>query len=224
MQDFQSLCRRVGYRFQNVNLLHQALTHRSYSADNNERLEFLGDGLLNLIIAESLFQRFEEQTEGNLSRMRAKLVNGETLAEIGRDFQLGDFLRLGTGELNAGGRERDSILADAVEALIGAIYLDSDFDTCRQHVLSWFSSRLASINPRSSHKDAKTKLQEFLQARKMDLPVYDLVDISGADHQQCFTVSCSVAMLNQPLLASGGSRRKAEQAAAEAVLNALQAL
>lgn len=224
MQDVQSLCRGLGYPFQDHRLLQQALTHRSYSAENNERLEFLGDGLLNLIIAEALFQRFPDQTEGDLSRMRAGLVNGETLAMIGRDFQLGDFLRLGTGEKNAGGRERDSILADAVEALIGAMYLDSDFETCRRQVLHWFSSRMAAINPRASHKDAKTKLQEFLQARKMDLPVYELIEVSGADHQQLFTVSCTVAMLSRPLQASGASRRKAEQAAAEAVLNELQSL
>lgn len=223
MQDVQLLCGLVGYLFRDPGLLQRALTHRSYAAENNERLEFLGDGLLNLIIAEALFRRFPELKEGELSRMRAELVNGVTLAELARDFRLGDFLRLGTGEKNAGGRERDSILADAVEALIGAIYLDSDFDLCRQQVLNWFSRRLQSMNPRASHKDAKTRLQEFLQARKLALPVYELADVSGADHQQIFTVSCRIEMLNRPLQATGTSRRKAEQAVAEAALGELQA-
>ncbi len=199
-----------------------AMTHRSFSAVNNERVEFLGDSLLNMIIAEALYLRFPDVDEGDLSRIRSLLVSGKTLATVAVEFELGRFLRLGAGEKNSGGQRRASTLADAVEALIGAIYLESGFDVCRERVLAWFAPRLASLNPEVSHKDPKTRLQEFLQGRKQPLPDYQLVETAGADHQQTFIVSCSISLLKSSVSASGSSRRKAEQAAAEKVLLALK--
>ncbi len=199
-----------------------AMTHRSFSAVNNERVEFLGDSLLNMIIAEALYLRFPDVDEGDLSRIRSLLVSGKTLAAVAVEFELGRFLRLGAGEKNSGGQRRASTLADAVEALIGAIYLESGFDVCRERVLAWFAPRLASLNLESSHKDPKTRLQEFLQGRKQPLPDYQLVETAGADHQQTFIVSCSISLLKSSVSASGSSRRKAEQAAAEKVLLALK--
>jgi|TARA_R110000782_G_scaffold53191_17_gene113359 ribonuclease-3 len=216
------LCHRIGYQFNDESLLAMAITHRSFSANNNERIEFLGDSLLNMIIAEALYRRFPDLREGELSRIRALLVSGKTLAELATEFDLGSFLRLGAGEKNTGGHRRNSTLADAIEALIGAIYIESGFDTCRERVLSWFESRLVALNPESSHKDAKTRLQEFLQARKLPLPDYQLLETEGADHQQTFIVSCSVSLLKSTISASGSSRRKAEQAAADKVLVALK--
>jgi len=199
-----------------------AMTHRSFSAVNNERVEFLGDSLLNMIIAEALYLRFPDVDEGDLSRIRSLLVSGKTLATVAVEFELGRFLRLGAGEKNSGGQRRASTLADAVEALIGAIYLESGFEVCRERVLAWFAPRLAALNPEVSHKDPKTRLQEFLQGRKQPLPDYQLVETAGADHQQTFIVSCSISLLKSPVSASGSSRRKAEQAAAEKVLLALK--
>lgn len=222
MKTPDELCQKIGYQFKDESLLAMAITHRSFSANNNERIEFLGDSLLNMIIAEVLYKRFPDLREGELSRIRALMVSGKTLAELATEFELGGFLRLGAGEKNTGGHRRNSTLADAVEALIGAIYIESGFDICRERVLSWFESRLAVLNPESSHKDAKTRLQEFLQARKLPLPDYQLLDTEGADHQQTFIVSCSVLLLKSAISASGSSRRKAEQAAAEKVLAALK--
>ncbi|POP53221.1 ribonuclease III [Zhongshania marina] len=222
MKTPDELCQKLGYQFKDESLLAMAITHRSFSANNNERIEFLGDSLLNMIIAEALYKRFPNLREGELSRIRALLVSGKTLAELANEFNLGVFLRLGAGEKNTGGHRRNSTLADAVEALIGAIYLESGFDVCRERVLSWFEARIAVLNPESSHKDAKTRLQEFLQARKLPLPDYQLLDTEGADHQQTFIVSCSVSLLKSTISASGSSRRKAEQAAAEKVLIALK--
>ncbi len=199
-----------------------AMTHRSFSAVNNERVEFLGDSLLNMIIAEALYLRFPDVDEGDLSRIRSLLVSGKTLATVAVEFELGRFLRLGAGEKNSGGQRRASTLADAVEALIGAIYLESGFEVCRERVLAWFAPRLAALNPEVSHKDPKTRLQEFLQGRKQPLPDYQLVETAGADHQQTFIVSCSISLLKSSVSASGSSRRKAEQAAAEKVLLALK--
>lgn len=222
MKTPDELCQKLGYQFKDESLLAMAITHRSFSANNNERIEFLGDSLLNMIIAEALYKRFPNLREGELSRIRALLVSGKTLAELANEFNLGVFLRLGAGEKNTGGHRRNSTLADAVEALIGAIYLESGFEVCRERVLSWFEPRIAVLNPESSHKDAKTRLQEFLQARKLPLPDYQLLDTEGADHQQTFIVSCSVSLLKSTVSASGSSRRKAEQAAAEKVLIALK--
>jgi ribonuclease-3 len=222
LHKIDDLHQKLDYQFQDIALLTMALTHRSFSADNNERIEFLGDSLLNMIIAEVLYQRFPQLREGDLSRIRASLVSGETLAAIAVEFNLGQFLRLGAGEKNTGGRHRDSTLADVLEALIGAIYLEAGFDTCRQRVLAWFASRLDALNPKVSHKDAKTRLQELLQGRKQPVPGYEVVATTGADHEQIFTVACSVSVLKSVITATGSSRRKAEQAAAEKVLIALK--
>lgn len=220
--DYKKLCQRLGYYFADLGVLELALTHRSFGAKNNERLEFLGDSILSYIIAEELFHRFKKAKEGELSRLRASLVKGETLADIARDFQLGDFLRLGAGELKSGGFRRDSILEDAIEAIIGAIYLDAGMDTCRECVLKWFTSRLDAISLKVVTKDSKTRLQEYLQARKHTLPQYEVVDISGEPHDQTFHVHCSIELLDQPVSAQGNSRRIAEQKAAAEVLSMLE--
>jgi ribonuclease-3 len=215
------LVRKLGYQFDNPALLSLALTHRSADSQHNERLEFLGDSILSFIIADDLYHRFPKVNEGDMSRMRATLVRGNTLAELGREFGLGDHLKLGPGELKSGGFRRDSILADAVEAIIGAIYLDSDIEKVREIVLAWYQSRLDAIQPGVSQKDPKTRLQEFLQGRRKPLPVYTVTTIKGEAHNQQFTVECEVAGIGQPVVGKGTSRRKAEQAAAELALEQL---
>lgn len=208
----------LGYRFSDGGLLELALTHRSAGNRNNERLEFLGDSIVNHVVAEALFQRHPDAREGDLSRMRAALVKGDTLARVARELELGDHLVLGEGERKSGGRRRGSILADALEAVAGAILLDSDVDTCRRCVLSWLEGRLDSLAGSGVDKDAKTRLQEYLQARQRPLPRYELLEVSGEDHAQHFRVSCQ---LKGPALAvegEGSSRRRAEQAAAETAL------
>lgn len=213
--------RKVGYQFNDADLIHLALTHRSAAGKHNERLEFLGDSILSFVIADVLYHRFPKVNEGDMSRMRATLVRGHTLAELGREFELGDYLKLGPGELKSGGFRRDSILADAVEAIIGAIYLDSDTETVRGIILSWYQSRLEAIQPGVSQKDPKTRLQEFLQGRRNPLPVYTVTNIKGEAHNQEFTVECEVAGVDKPVIGKGTSRRKAEQAAAETALEQL---
>ncbi|WP_108125958.1 ribonuclease III [Saccharospirillum mangrovi] len=215
------LSQRLGYRFNDEALLTQALTHRSFSRQNNERLEFLGDAILNCTIAQQLFERFPRAKEGQMSRLRAHLVKGETLAELGREFELGDCLRLGSGELKSGGYRRDSILADAVEAVIGAISLDSSLADAQAMIIQWYQSRLADLNLTDNIKDSKTRLQEFLQSRKAPLPVYRVTEVSGEAHDQTFTVDCEVEGLAQPTVGEGNSRRIAEQEAARAALQAL---
>ena len=217
----QRLEHTLGYNFRDRDLLELALSHRSCGAANNERLEFLGDSVLNQAITESLFHRFPDAREGELSRMRAALVKGETLAELARDFELGDYVRLGQGERKSGGRHRDSILADAVEAILGAMLLDSDIATCSERVLDWFAGRLEAISPEQTGKDAKTLLQEYLQGRGQPLPDYQLERVEGEDHRQQFTVHCHIAALHGPLVGTGSSRRKAEQAAAQQALEKL---
>ncbi|WP_145988269.1 ribonuclease III [Thalassotalea sp. HSM 43] len=217
----QQLQKKLGYQFNDQKLLVTALTHRSAKGDNNERLEFLGDSILGYIIARALFDQFPKASEGELTRMRSTLVRGVTLAELGRDFELGESLVLGPGELKSGGFRRDSILEDAIEAIIGAVFLDSDMDTCRDLVLSWFAPRLAQISPGQSQKDPKTRLQEYLQGRKLALPKYDVIDTSGQAHNQQFTVSCQVESIKNAIITKGTSRRKAEQAAAEQALEQL---
>lgn len=217
------LIKRLGYEYQDQALVELALSHRSVGKNNNERLEFLGDSILNFIIADALFQQFPAAREGQLSQMRAQLVKGKTLAEIGREFSLGDHLILGPGELKSGGHRRESILADAVEALIGAMYIDGGMGITRQTVLEWFGDRLAQIEPaEDANKDAKSRLQEWLQARKKPLPSYTLVNTTGSDHQQCFEIQCQIEALNQQFSGQGSSRRIAEQAAAQSALEALQ--
>ena len=213
--------RKIGYQFNDADLIHLALTHRSAAGKHNERLEFLGDSILSFVIADDLYHRFPKVNEGDMSRMRATLVRGHTLAELGREFELGDYLKLGPGELKSGGFRRDSILADAVEAIIGAIYLDSDTETVRGIILSWYQSRLDAIQPGVSQKDPKTRLQEFLQGRRNPLPVYTVTNIKGEAHNQEFTVECEVAGVDKPVIGKGTSRRKAEQAAAETALEQL---
>lgn len=218
MTDRARLQRTLGYSFNDPQLLALALTHRSAGSRNNERLEFLGDSIINHIIAEALYLNFPQAREGDMSRMRAALVKGETLAELARELELGEHLQLGSGERKSGGFRRDSILADALEAVAGAILLDSDVDSCRQCVLAWFRPRLEKLTLRAADKDAKTLLQEFLQGRGNPLPEYELVDVSGDDHQQNFLVACR---LHKPALVvegAGSSRRKAEQAAAGSAL------
>jgi len=213
--------RKIGYQFNDADLIHLALTHRSAAGKHNERLEFLGDSILSFVIADDLYHRFPKVNEGDMSRMRATLVRGHTLAELGREFELGDYLKLGPGELKSGGFRRDSILADAVEAIIGAVYLDSDTGVVRRIILSWYQSRLESIQPGVSQKDPKTRLQEFLQGRRNPLPVYTVTNIKGEAHNQEFTVECEVAGVDKPVIGKGTSRRKAEQAAAETALEQL---
>lgn len=214
------LLRTLGYQFENQNLLIQALTHRSAAQKHNERLEFLGDSILSIVISDALYHQFPKSKEGDLSRMRASLVCGDTLAIIAQEFSLGDYLKLGPGELKSGFR-RESILADAVEAIIGAIYLDSDLETCRALVLTWYEQRLKTIKPGVSHKDPKTLLQEHLQGLKRPLPEYKVIDIKGEAHDQTFTVECTIDNMHKPQIGVGGSRRKAEQEAAAQMLEQL---
>jgi ribonuclease-3 len=211
------LSRQLAYTFDNASLLEEALTHRSVGSHNNERLEFLGDGILNFVIADELFRMHPEMREGDLSRLRASLVNGETLADIARELNLGNYLKLGTGELKSGGFRRSSILADAVEAILGAVYCDSDFNECHDLILRLYASKLSNLPDASSLKDPKTQLQELLQSRQHSLPVYEVINVSGKAHTQVFQVECRVDELGCVVKGKGGSRRKAEQiAAAEA--------
>lgn len=214
--------RRIGHRFGDAALLELAMTHRSYGGRNNERLEFLGDSIVNFVIAEALFQRFPEAREGQLSRLRARLVKGQTLAELAREMEFGTCLRLGSGEMKSGGHRRESILADAVEAVIGAIYLDAGMEVARARVLAWFARRLEAINLQDTQKDPKTRLQEFLQSRQVSLPRYEVVSVEGEAHAQTFTVECHVEMLEAHTLGVGASRRHAEQQAAEQALARLE--
>lgn len=209
--------RKLGYSFADVSLLEHALTHRSAGAKNNERLEFLGDSVVNQVIAEALFRRFNQTSEGNMSRMRASLVKGDTLADVATELDVGEYLILGSGERRSGGHRRSSILADALEAIIGAILLDSDYRTASETVLAWFASRLDDIET-TGNKDPKTRLQEFLQAKGKALPEYELLSVSGEDHAQYFKVRCRVTHKNIHATGEGSSRRKAEQRAAELVL------
>jgi len=218
--ELKRLEKRIGYTFTDFSLLQQALTHRSALGSHNERLEFLGDSLLSYAISTDLYIRFAKVNEGDLSRMRATLVCGKMLAEIGREFQLGDCLILGPGELKSGGFRRDSIIADGVEAIIGAVFLDSDIQTVKNLILNWFDSRLKSIKPGISQKDPKTRLQEHLQSRKQPLPVYEVLEIKGEAHNQRFTMGCHIEGLKS-VQGQGTSRRKAEQIVAEQMLEAL---
>jgi ribonuclease-3 len=213
--------RKLGYTFKDQSLMTLALTHRSYAGRNNERLEFLGDAILNFVAGEALFERFPQAREGQLSRLRARLVKGETLALLARGFELGEYLRLGSGELKSGGFRRESILADALEALIGAIYLDSGMEAARERVLAWLANELEGLTLVDTNKDPKTRLQEFLQSRACELPRYEVVDIQGEPHCRTFFVECEVTLLNDKTQGQGASRRIAEQVAAAAALVAL---
>ncbi|HET7161480.1 MAG TPA: ribonuclease III [Rhodanobacteraceae bacterium] len=216
---------RIGHRFSWPQLLAQALSHRSAGAPHNERLEFLGDSLVNLFVAEALYARWPRADEGALTRARAELVRESALAAIARELDLGPLLTLGPGELKSGGHRRDSILADALEAVVAAIYLDSDFLRCREVVLPWFEPALAALPPPNKvGKDAKTRLQEWLQARQQPLPVYTLEAEQGDEHAKLFRVRCDLPGRSEiSAHGSGGSRRAAEQVAAEEVLGQLEA-
>lgn len=211
------------YRFEQEELLRQALTHRSFSrGDNNERLEFLGDSILGLIISRQIYARFGEASEGKLSRMRAALVKKQTLAEIARSIDLGAHLRLGGGELKSGGHRRESILADALEAIIAAVYLDGGDAAAEGVVLRLYQDRLDALDETMHLKDAKTRLQEYLQSRKMNLPDYSVDETSGQAHEQTFTVSCNLAELDLHSVGRGSSRKQAEQEAARDMLARLK--
>lgn len=217
----QNLQARLGHRFKDTDLLERALTHRSVSAANYERLEFLGDAVLGMVIAEQLFRLDKGHEEGDLSRLRASLVNRDSLAEIAGNLDLGEMLRLGSGELKSGGFRRASILADVLESLIGAIYLDAGYPAARDFILRIYSERLAALPDPETLKDPKTRLQELLQARQLALPEYSVIDTSGPPHKRRFRVRCRVPVLEQDFDADGSSRRAAEQAAAEAALKEL---
>lgn len=214
-----SLSAALEYTFRNEVLLTEALTHRSAASVNNERLEFLGDGILNFVIAAKLFEQYAEMNEGDLSRLRASLVNKDSLADIAKFLELGQFIRLGSGELKSGGRRRDSILADAVEAIFGAVYIDSGFDTCRALILRLYADKLQNIPDVQTLKDPKTCLQELLQSRHYPLPDYTVLEVTGKAHNQMFKVECSIEDLNCTTSAQGRSRRKAEQAAAKLAID-----
>lgn len=221
--DIRRLARALGYPFARAELLQQALTHRSAGAVNNERFEFLGDALIGFTIAEALVGRFPQADEGTLSRMRASLVKRESLAQLARGLQLGDYLRLGAGELRTGGHTRDSILADALEAVLGAVYLDGGFGRAQLVVLNLFRIPLEQLDDARASKDPKTRLQELLQARHRPIPEYEVLTVGGTQHAQSFTVSCLLPDDRRLSRGEGSSRRRAEQAAAEAMLTQFEA-
>ena len=220
---FGELGRQLGYRFVDPALLDQALSHRSVGSRNNERLEFLGDAFLGFAIARRLYARFGDLDEGVLSRTRASLVNQRALAAIARELDLGPKLKLGQGERKSGGWRRESILADTLEAIIGAILLDGGESAADAFIERLYRAKLEHLEPEQVAKDPKTRLQELMQARRLDLPVYELASTEGEPHERVFTVRCITSQLElDPMSASGASRRKAEQAAAAAVLEALE--
>ena len=218
---FADLQIRLGYAFRDVNLLQRAMTHRSFGADHNERLEFLGDSVLNLVVAHLLFDRLANMPEGDLSRVRANLVKQETLHQLALQLELPGRMRLGEGELKSGGTRRASILADALEALIGAVYLDGGFDAAQALVQRLFAKVEIRPDMQAAEKDPKTQLQEWLQGRKLPLPRYTVIGTSGAAHRQTFEVACEVPDLKKHERGTGASRRAAEQAAAAALLTIL---
>ena len=215
------LCRHIGYVFKNKKYLKQALTHRSASSDNNERFEFLGDSLLSAVISRVLFNQFPEQSEGELSRLRANLVKGETLASIALALNLGEHLILGQGELKSGGFRRSSILADALEAILAAVFLDGGFDACERVILHLYQTRLEGSMQHLQLKDPKTQLQEYLQANKLPLPEYTLTQLVEKEQEPTFYVTCNVPLIRHSGKGHGETRRKAEQQAALALLSML---
>ena len=220
-QELTKLQKLIGYQFQDIGLLHQSLTHRSHGPRNNERLEFLGDSILSLVITRSLYDRFPQAAEGQLSRLRASMVRRTTLAEIAREIAIGEFLIMGQGELKSGGFSRDSILSDAVEAVIGAMYLDGGLEAAEERVLTWYESKLSDLSLSESQKDAKSVLQEYLQGIGAQLPEYVVVGAVGKSHNQLFTVECRTELLKDQVIGEGPSRRVAEQIAATEVLTLL---
>ena len=222
MIDPQILARRLGHAFTDPQLMRQALTHRSHGGADNERLEFLGDGLLNCIVAVLLYESFPRIDEGGLSRLRARLVRQESLALIAPNLGLSDHLLLGEGELKSGGFRRPSILADTLEALVGAVFLDAGFEAARQVVGSLMADAIAGLDPKAEDRDPKTRLQEVLQSRRISLPVYRVLATRGAAHEQQFEVACEISTFQISAVALGSSRRAAEQLAAEQALQQLK--
>ena len=210
-----ALLKKLEYSFNDISLLEEALTHRSYASKNNERLEFLGDGILNFVIAHELFKLYPDVQEGDLSRLRANLVNKDSLAVIARHLQLGDVIKLGSGELKSGGFRRPSILADAVESIFGAVYCDGGFEQCRALINRLYKDRLASSMDLQSLKDPMTQLQELLQSRHFPLPSYQVINVTGQAHAQVFHVKCKIDEMKIEVTGEGKSRRKAEQVAAQ---------
>ena len=215
------LCRRLDYEFKTLALLKQALTHRSASNKHNERFEFLGDSILSMVISHALFERFPDENEGQLSRLRAHLVKGEMLASIALELELGDYLYLGQGELKSGGFRRASTLADALEAIFAAIYFDGGLSAAEHVILKLFHSRLNDSDLKDTLKDPKTQLQEYLQSKKLPLPEYTLTNVLGEEHEQIFYVQCDVPGLNKTTQGHAETRRKAEQIAAKQLLKKL---
>lgn len=216
-----ALQQTIGYQFDEPDLLVRALTHRSFAADNNERLEFIGDGLVNAVVAELLFTQFPDLDEGSLSRLRPKLVSKEGLATLAERFELGSLVLLGTGERKSGGRHRASIMADTVEALAGGMLVEAGFGVASEVVATWFVADVASLDINTT-RDAKTRLQEWLQGKGYPLPVYEVLAISGDDHNQMFDVECSCKASQSKQVGTASSRKKAEQKAAEAMLEILE--
>ena len=216
------LLAKIDYQFRQPELLEVALTHRSKGGEHNERLEFLGDAVVNFITAEILYHRFPKASEGDLSRWRASLVNRDTLADLAKKFELGQHLLLGPGEVRSGGSERHSILSCAMEALIGAVYLDGGYDVAHERLTAWYEDLLKSLSSAASHKDPKTLLQENLQGHRLPLPLYTVEAIEGEAHQQVFVVGCQVEGVSGKTLGRGTSRRRAEQDAAQAMLEVIR--
>lgn len=215
------LVKRLGHTFRDTELVERALTHRSLGTKNYERLEFLGDSVLGFTISAYLYERFPDLSEGELTRLRASLVRKESLAKLARQLELGRYLKLGIGELKSGGFDRDSILADTMEALFGAVYIDGGIEAANRVVLALYKSLLQSVDPAAIQKDPKTRLQEYLQKRARPIPEYEVINVSGEAHAQYFRVSCHVDGLEQPIEGEGRSRRAAEQDAASKVLDEL---
>ncbi len=219
-QDYSGLYQALNYKFEDENNLITALTHRSVGMPNNERLEFLGDALLSCVIAEVLFERFPSAREGQLTRFRANLVKRDTLVTIAQQLNLSQYLRLGSGEVKSGGEHRASILADAVEAILGAIYIDGDIHKCQAVLLRLWEEQINNLSAQQI-KDPKTCLQEYLQAQQQPLPDYRILEVKGSPHNQLFEIECIVPCLNKPSYGSGKSRRRAEQSAAAQALSML---
>lgn len=213
----------LGYQFKQPKLLQIALTHRSCGGEHNERLEFLGDSIVNFIIADALFKQFKSASEGELSRWRATLVNRKALADLAKAFSLSKYLILGPGELRSGGRERESILSCTMEAIIGAIYLDADMIVCYERVIAWYRPLLATLEHAANHKDPKSQLQEYLQQRHLALPQYQVEKLTGEAHQQVFYVRCIIENFPGTIIGQGTSRKRAEQDAATLMLDAIKA-
>ena len=215
------LCKKLGLCFNNPQIFTMALTHRSAGSINNERLEFLGDSILGFVIAQKLYDIFPGASEGVLSRLRASLVNQSSLAELARHHQIGDYLLLGSGELKSGGFRRDSILSDALEAIMGALFKDQGITACQAWIEQLFAEKLSNLSLDNWQKDPKTQLQELMQSKKQVLPEYTLVTMTGLAHEQLFKVKCSISLIENTCIGTGISRKRAEQSAAELMLELL---